>query len=46
VPFTCYEFPEFPWPDDLIDSEYPSGAAVKRYINAYAEYFGLLPHVR
>lgn len=38
------EFPDFPMPDDYPD--YPSHEQVLRYFEAYAEHFGLMPHIR
>lgn len=47
VPWRMYEFPEFPWPQELKpQSEYPSGEEVHEYIRAYARAFGLYDHVR
>jgi hypothetical protein len=50
VPHAYYEFAEFPWPADLTQDAAagggPSSQAVQAYVQAYAEHFGLLQHIR
>ncbi|WIA43866.1 hypothetical protein OEZ86_010280 [Tetradesmus obliquus] len=48
VPHAYYEFAEFPWPAELLQDagSHPSSQAVQAYVQAYAEHFGLLQHIR
>ncbi|WIA23386.1 hypothetical protein OEZ85_000146 [Tetradesmus obliquus] len=50
VPHAYYEFAEFPWPAELLQDaaagSHPSTRAVQAYVQAYAEHFGLLQHIR
>jgi cation diffusion facilitator CzcD-associated flavoprotein CzcO len=50
VPHAYYEFAEFPWPANLSQDAAaggrPSSQAVQAYVQAYAEHFGLLQHIR
>ncbi|KAG2486825.1 hypothetical protein HYH03_014508 [Edaphochlamys debaryana] len=45
VPFEMYQFPEFPIPRKAELSEYPSGEAVREYVQSYARHFGLYRHI-
>ena len=51
VPQQLFEFPDFPISpaqtaaSDLTAQTYPDGASVQKYIEAYADHFGLRPHV-
>lgn len=41
VPREFFSLPEFPAPPELELPEYPSGESLNRYIEAYAQHFGL-----
>ncbi|EJE50771.1 putative flavoprotein involved in K+ transport [Acidovorax sp. CF316] len=43
-PRTTYALSDFPMPADY--PEWPSGQQVQAYLHAYAEHFGLIPHLR
>ncbi|GIL74872.1 hypothetical protein Vretimale_2450 [Volvox reticuliferus] len=45
VPWEMYQFPEFPYPGKLELQQYPSGDAVREYVQAYARHFGLYRHI-
>lgn len=46
VPKELYEFPEYPYPSDAQWDQFPPGPQVKKYIQSYAENFGLDKHIR
>jgi cation diffusion facilitator CzcD-associated flavoprotein CzcO len=46
VPNQLYEFPSFPYPKDQTVDLFPSGAQVQRYIQSYAEAYGLMALIR
>mmetsp|Transcript_49034 Transcript_49034/g.110250 ORF Transcript_49034/g.110250 Transcript_49034/m.110250 type:complete len:647 (-) Transcript_49034:72-2012(-) len=41
VPMELYEFPEFPYPEDVKWEKFPPGPQVQQYIERYVEHFGL-----
>merc|ERR1719454_1927997 len=41
VPKELYEFPEHPWPSHIKQGYYPTGPETQKYIEGYAERFGL-----
>ena len=43
-PRDTYAFSDFPMPRDY--PEWPTGQQMQRYLTAYAEHFGLIPHIR
>jgi len=46
VPKELYEFPGFPYPKDQDVDLFPRGPQVQRYIQSYAEAFGLMELIR
>lgn len=47
TPYWLYEFPDFPWPRDLIlNSHCPDQAVVQEYCRRYASQFGIQQKVR
>jgi hypothetical protein len=36
---------QYPWPPSIEKSEYPSGYAVREYVQSYVAHFNLMPHI-